>query len=344
MNILKIKTTYGNIFYIFFIIFVGFIYIPFISFMPNIWFRDRDNYIVYAQSSELIMDSYNKVELFFNEPLFLTLNDFLSHYFEPEVVPYFFVVFFLTTFFIALSKYSINSLTFLFGILLSITIPYMLQSELVALRQSIGTAILILAFMLTRNVYKIASAIFICSFIHSIFFIFFFIYCLNFIFLKNIEINKKLLINFFLMIFISIFSIALAKFFGLRQGDEYSQNMDVGTGGGAFILFTFIFLYLYLWGGREKKELYEFAMIGLIMFLTAYFLTPIAGRLFNTVIPFIIFLLVSKSRLHDLIILSVISIVFIILFVLGSYEELLSISSLNAIENFSHYSINFFKL
>ena len=343
MKLPEIEISYKNLFYTFFIIFIGFIYIPFISFMPNDWFRDRDNYIVYAQSSNLIMDSYQGLALYFNEPLFLILNHFLSLFFKPEIIPYFFVVFFVTVFFIALSKYSKNSLTFLFGILLSITIPYMLQSELVALRQSLGTAILILSFMLTKNVYKTASIIFICCFIHSIFFIFFFIYCLNFVLLKNLDINKKLFINFIIMVFISIFSIALAKFFGLRQGEEYKQNMAVG-GGGAFILFVFIFLYLLFWGNKEKKELFEFSMIGLIMFLTAYFLTPIAGRLFNTVAPFVIFLLVSKSRLQDLAILSLMSLVFLILFFLGSYGDLLSISNMNAIENFSIYIINFFKL
>ena len=250
----------------------------------------------------------------------------------------------MIVFYAGLIKYSKNFITFIFGILLSLTIPYMLQSELVALRQSIATAILMVSFILVKDDYKVAFIVFMCSFIHSIFFIFSVFYILNFIFLKNLNINKKIFINFIVMIFVSLFSIALAKFFGLRQGDEYNQNMNVARSGGAFIVFLGVFIYLFFIGNKQENRLYTFTMIGLVMFLTAYFLTPISGRLFNTIIPFLIFLLISKGRVSDIIFLMGLLFVFLILFFLGSYNDLLSISEVEIINKFSLYYRDFFSL
>lgn len=344
MNIGKIKTTYGKVIYIFFVLLIGALYVPFISLMPNEWFRDRDNYIIYAQSSELIMNSYSNLSLLFNEPLFLLLNKFLSKLFDYNFIPHIYILFFMIVFYAGLIKYSKNFITFIFGILLSLTIPYMLQSELVALRQSIATAILMVSFILVKDDYKVAFIVFMCSFIHSIFFIFSVFYILNFIFLKNLNINKKIFINFIVMIFVSLFSIALAKFFGLRQGDEYNQNMNVARSGGAFIVFLGVFIYLFFIGNKQENRLYTFTMIGLVMFLTAYFLTPISGRLFNTIIPFLIFLLISKGRVSDIIFLMGLLFVFLILFFLGSYNDLLSISEVEIINKFSLYYRDFFSL
>ncbi len=334
----------NKILYVLFALIIGVIYIPFISLMPNEWFRDRDNYLIYAQTSDIILGSYNGYLIFFNEPLFLLINKVYSSFFSYYTITYFYSFFFVMVFYLGLVRFSKNSITFILGLLLSLTIPYLLQSELVALRQSVGTALLILGFMLIKNTQKMTFLILICCFIHSIFFIFLLIYVLNFIFLKNTNINKKLIINFVVMFFISIFSIALAKYFGLRQGDEYQQNMITTRGGGAFVLFLFVFLYLYFWGDRKNTQLFDFAMIGLVMFITAYFLTPISGRLFNTVIPFVVYLLVSKGRLQDIFILLSIFLVFLILFINGSYEDLFVISEIDIANNFFQYCQAFFSI
>ncbi len=344
MNIKYKKITYEKIFYIFFVVILGCVYIPFLSFMPNVWFRDRYNYIIYAQSSDNIMSSYDGVALFFNEPLFLILNGFLKNYVNYDNIPNLYVFFIVTIFYIGLFKYSKNFLTFTFGLLLSLTIPYILQSELVALRQSIATAILIIGFMFVKDDKKIAFIIFLCSFIHSIFFIFLIFFILNFFLINHRNLNTKILINFILMIFISLFSIALAKFFGLRQGDEYNQSMNVASSGGAFLVFLSVFVYLFFWGDDSNQRLYQFTMIGLVMFLTAYFLTPISGRLFNTVIPFVIFLLISKSRFQDLLLLMALFFIFLTLLFLGSYKDLLAISEVEFFSSFALYFRDFLTL
>lgn len=323
---------------------VGIFYIPFITLMPNDWFRDRDNYLIYANMANVIKDKYEGISLYFNEPIFLLINEKLSSYFDVELIPHIFSFFLVFSFFIGLAYYSKSMLMFFLGLILSITIPYMIQSELVVLRQGVATGIFIISFLLTKNNKILASILFFLAFIHSIFFIFFIFFVLNFIVFSKLEFRVKLFINFVLMAGISIFSILLAQFFGLRQGDEYQQNMEVSRGGGAFLLFLIVFIYLYLFDDEKNKKLYEFSLIGLVMFLTAYFLTPISGRLFNTIIPFVIFLLVSRTKLQDYLVVSFISIVFLILFINGSYNDLLVIHEIEAQENFLEYCRDFFSL
>lgn len=323
---------------------VGVLYIPFISLMPNDWFRDRNNYLIYAEMANSIKDSYFGWTLYFNEPLFLILNEKMSSFMNIESIPHFFSFFFVLSFFSGLSFFSKNIVMFFLGLFLSLTIPYMLQSELVALRQGFATGFFMFAFMFAKNNRTIAIVLFFLAFIHSIFFIFFIFFTLNFIVFSKVKFEYKILFNFVLMALISVFSIFLAQSFGLRQGDEYQQNMEVTRGGGAFLLFSFVFIYLYFLGENKNKKLYEFSLLGLIIFLTAYFLTPISGRLFNTIIPFVIFLLVSRAKLLDYIFIIFILLVFIFLFINGSYNDLLVIHELEAKEEFLEYCRDFFSL
>lgn len=323
---------------------VGVLYIPFITLMPNDWFRDRDNYLIYANMASIIKDQYEGISLYFNEPIFLLINDKLSLYFDIEIIPHIFSFFLVFSFFIGLAYYSKNILMFFMGLILSIVIPYMIQSELVVLRQGLATGIFIISFLLTKDNRILTAVLFFLAFIHSIFFIFFIFFILNFIIFSKLEFKIKLSLSFILMGLVSIFSILLAQFFGLRQGNEYQQNMEVTQGGGAFFLFLIVFIYLYLFGDKNNQRLYEFSLIGLVMFLTAYFLTPISGRLFNTIIPFVIFLLISRAKLKDYLIVFFISIVFLVMFLNGSYNDLLVIHELEAKEKFLKYCRDFFSL
>lgn len=115
--------------------------------------------------------------------------------------------------------------------------------------------------------------------------------------------------------------------------------------GGLFLLFFGVAIYLYLYGDKNDKRLYEFTIIGLVIFLTTYFLSPIAGRFFNTIIPFVFFLLVSRSRILDILLLEFfISHFFYFYFFQGSYLSLLVIPEAQFDEEFSNYLGGFLNL
>lgn len=334
----NIKFSYEAALYWFFATFLGLFYVFFLSLMSNSWFRDRDNYLIYAIDAESIIMLYNEANiLFFNEPIFLYINLYLEKIIDYNYIPNIFVCFTTLVFVFFLAQKSKNLFIFCLGIFLSLFVPYMIQSELVALRQGIATSLFILAFFLIQSEKKIAVVLFICALIHSIFFLFFLIWILNFYFLKDFNIRAKLLLNFIIMFILSFLFLIIAQVLGLRQGDEYQQNMDVQRSGGAFLLFLGVAIYLYLYGDKNDKRLYEFTLIGLVIFLTTYFLTPIAGRFFNTIIPFVFFLLVSRSRVLDILLLILLFAVFLFLFFQGSYLSLLAIPEAQFGEEFSNY-------
>lgn len=338
----KIKFTYKDIFYWIFVILIGSIYVILLSNMPNEWFRDRDNYLVYAASSESIVELYgNKFVLIANEPLFLYFNIFLEKIFEYSLIPNIFVYLITTVFVFFIGYNAKNIIGFIFGVILSIIIPYMLQAELVALRQGLAIAFFIPFLYLVKDEKKVLIALLVCAFLHSIFFVFFLLYFLNFIILSKFSINKRLFVTFIFMLIVSLLGIVIAKYLGLRQGSEY-MGVESDGSGGAFIVFLAVFLYIYFLGNRHNKRLYEFVLIGLVMFLTTYFLSPISGRLFNTVIPFVVFLLVSKGRAIDYIFMSLLTFVFLFLFLSGSYYGLLAVSELLISEYFIKYIQGFF--
>lgn len=341
---IKAKFTYQELFYWIFVVFVGLLYVSFLSGMPNEWFRDRESYLTFASYSESIIDFYgSKFILIANEPLFLYLNIWLAEIFEYNYIPKIFV-YLITTIFVFFIGYSAkNIISFTLGIALSIVIPYMLQAELVALRQGLATAFFIPFFFLLKDDKKVLVALLVCAFFHSIFFLFFLFYYLNFFILSRFDTNKKLFISFVFMVILSFTGIVVAKYLGLRQGSEY-MGVESDVGGGAFILFSFVFMYLYVYGNKDNKRLYDFVMIGLTMFLTSYFFSPISGRLFNTVAPFLVFLLVSKSRAIDYIFIGFLVVVFLILFLNGSYYALLAVSEILISEYFIKYVQGFFSL
>ena len=340
----EIRFTYSQVLYFLFSIMLGFFYVNFLSLLPNELFRDRENYLIYASSAKNIIDTYPGILLFFNEPVFLYFNYFLEKFVSFNFIPYIFVYITTIIYFYYIAKNAKNFLNLLLGIVLSLTIPYMLQNEIAALRQGVATALFMLAFFYFEDQKKVVVTLCVCALFHSIFFIFLFFYFLNFIILKNIDLYKKAIINFLWMFLFSLVAIFVAKFFGLRQGDEYASNNQVGGSGGAFVVFFVTILYIWFWGDRSNKRLYEFSILGTVIFLAAYFLTPIAGRMFNTVIPFVLILLIRKSRYQDILFLTFLVFIFTLLFLNGSYSSMLSVSDNQAIEILSQYFQGFFLL
>ena len=72
---------------------LSFIYIFIYTNIPNEYLRDRGNYIVYAKEIDYFLTRYDGIDVFFNEPIFLYLNKFLSNYFYYDNIPIFFVFF-----------------------------------------------------------------------------------------------------------------------------------------------------------------------------------------------------------------------------------------------------------
>lgn len=290
--------------------------------IPNDILRDRFNYILYASNHEIILEMRVGDNFIFNEPLFIYINKFLSIFFVPEHIPLFFVFINSVVLMWLLVKKSKNILFFLLGFSLVLFVPYIFQSQIVTLRQALATSIFLMAFFYLKENWKIFIVSLICCLIHSVFFIITLFYFLNFILFKKLTFELKMIINFFMMLSISLGFILITQYLGFRQGNSYS-DVEINVGGGAFLLFLGIFIILYTQRKKYNNEHFTFLMGGLVLFLVGYFFGPISGRLFNTFFPFIVFFLVGVNSYLSLNIMLLLSFVYGFLYFNGGYNALL---------------------
>lgn len=303
--------------------FLSFIYIYVYINIPNEYLRDRSNYILYAKDTDYFLTRYDGFDVFFNEPLFLYLNKFLSNYFDYDNIPIIFVFFNTFIMVFLLLKYSKNLTFFVLGLIFIVVFPYIFQAQVIALRQSLATSLFLISFFYLKDHRKVLVTLAFCSFIHSVFFLITFFYFINFFIFNKFSLNKKIILNFFLMLLISFLFFILLKFFGLRQADEYGENTAnaLKVGGGAFLIMCLLFVGLYRQKNKLASDLYTFVIIGLVFFIVGYFINPITGRLFNTFAPFLMILLVSRDTKINFFLLVFLCIVYGLLFFNGEYNS-----------------------
>ena len=137
--------------------------------LPHNFFRDRDVYLVYAESSDKLLDLYSGLPLYANEPLFLKINIFLNHFISASKIVYLYLFICLFGMLFLLFKYSKNIFMFVLGVVLLFLCNYSFHAEFVVLRQTIASIILLFVLSYTRNIKLILITSFICFFIHSSF-------------------------------------------------------------------------------------------------------------------------------------------------------------------------------
>ncbi len=283
--------------------------LTFIS-LPNSIFRDRENYQAYVEYLNNILYNYkvDGISLFFNEPFFLLINFILGKFFSSDMVVLIFVFIIVTSFFVFLKKMSSNILMFILGLMAFLIISYTFHFQFVILRQALATTLLLSALIYCKEYKSILLVCFISCFIHSSMFIVLLLLILN-----NVLRNKDTFIRYgiiFIFLFIfGFFALKVAMFLGFRQAG-YLLEMDYNPGGGAFALWFLIFLYFVFFYKNKKSFLYEYAILGLILFLTLYFFNPIAGRLMCSFVPAIILLLVSRFNFGNFITLVILIVLY----------------------------------
>lgn len=85
---------------------------------------------------------------------------------------------------------------------------------------------------------------------------------------------------------VGISIVFLASLLGARQADT-TALMDSGVSGVGFVMWALIALLLVL-QGRSFLDKNTFAIGALLFYLATYFLTPIAGRLFESAVLFVL--------------------------------------------------------
>lgn len=265
-------------------------------------FKDLRNYELYVDTLEYRKELILKNGIIFFEPLFYLICKILNLFFDSEGVVRFFIFFNSFTVFYKCSTRFDKRWQSTLLLLLCLLQPQVFALQLVTVRQGFGAAIFLWLFPVLKNKLQLALTLAILGMIHNSFFIIAFFVFIFYLFERVI--NRSYYWKIFLLFLAGIvFNLAIfvvLQFFSSKQGAGYEEASLQG-GGGGFILWGALFFYIcvLLRKWRDVATLYEtfdFALIGLIIYLTSYFLTPIAGRIIGTFIPFIYFIVLLRKE------------------------------------------------
>ncbi|HIA3199272.1 TPA: EpsG family protein [Escherichia coli] len=264
-------------------------------------FRDRLSYSGYyaLDSQEILLSAYNQsiIKLIIEEPIFLIINIIIksTNLIDRFSLPYIYVFIISFCFSYFTLKKSYNLLFFAICFCMLIFVSVSLHAQLVVLRQSIATCLLL--FFVRKNHYNINKLIIvsiICALIHNSFFILTLFFITLRVLNKNSLKDRTILLSILISIFVSFSFYFLGKYFSFRQIDHMDSEFNVS--GGGFILWLSCLLIIIIKNINSKKlsNIDTLSIFGLIFYIINYYFLPIGGRLLVTFIPFIFISLTSS--------------------------------------------------
>ena len=320
-----------NIGTIFMAMLISVLYAYLLSSMPHYLFKDRENYIIiYGTDFDYYLSQMTDVKmLLFNEPLFFLVNKALSIFNDPEfsVKAIVFFICFSASYF-CLTNF--NNL--FFGILFLIILFFNTQFfalQVIALRQGLGLALIFLVLPRIPKI-KFQLLFFIgLGLIHNSFFLIFAFLGINYVlesYLKIQNFRKRIILLFVIGIIINGSMLLIANILGSKQAYDSFDNTSSGL---MFVIWAIVFIVLYIqkhsWkGNTQNLNPYIISIVGLILYLTSYFLSPVAGRIIGTFIPFIYLSLFKNMKEKELILLILLTCINTYIFFNGGAESFLN--------------------
>ena len=267
------------------------IYAATLAFLSLDVFKDRINYLRYAESSLAILQGYSNKGILValvNEPVWLLINAGLAKYFDPQIVVRILIFFsaFLVACYICLynKKYFLWVVVFLF-------LPQVVGNYIVHLRQGLAIAIFLAGWYSNKRMIK-WFLLGVTPLIHATFFFVITIYFLAEI-LKKIRFAADLRTVVFL-IFAIVISLSLGVIsakLGVWQAWEY--HFTAADISGLSFLFWSGILAIMCLQGKIFLRTYVFEIGGLLFYLISYWLVPVTARIFESML-----LLILVAGLH----------------------------------------------
>lgn len=253
--------------------------------LPIEEFKDRSNYLIYADNSMIFLVKYfkdNILTFLFNEPLWLFINFALRTFLPSESVLRLIIFFPAFLFSFSLIRSNYKNLVWIILILL---LPQVLKNHIMQLRQGFAIGIFIFTwFMLVGK--KRLFGFLLTPFIHSSFFV-----ILVLLFTNHLLSRMKFSIgikNFVILIGGALSSMLLtqvATILGSRQGARYADAIP-NVSGMAFLFWAAVFI-LFILQGKAWLKHNSFCIITLVFYLSSYFFLPLSARIFESIITLI---------------------------------------------------------
>jgi len=257
-------------------------YATILASLPLEAFHDREYYLVYAKSSELILARYTNdgwMAVLANEPLWLLINIELAQFQEPDnlirdlvFIPAFLVSFVLLR----------NNPKHAFWMIFFLLFPQVLKNYIIHLRQGVAISVFMLGYYAGPKWLRL-TLMGVAGFIHSSFLI---VAAIGVVIWTAGALRFSPAVR--IVLFIASFTITgvllneIADVLGARQGAQY---MDIGsTTSGIGFLFWLSVLCLFISQGKGFLINNSFPVGVLIFYLSTYFLVPVSVRIFESTI------------------------------------------------------------
>lgn len=262
--------------------------------LPVAAFKDRENYLTYAERSWEIFLYYldgGAVSLVFNEPLWLLINAALARFLEPESVVR--CIIFFSASVVSYKVLRTNAAHF-FWLLLILLLPQVVKNHIIHLRQGLAVAVFLLGWFDTVR-YRRWTIMAMAPFIHSSFFM---IYALLFVSWIAVQCRWALDLRLFFFVFSGIVTsflvLWLGEILGARQV-QYYGFLESNVSGLGFIFWTAV-LSLMMAQGRKflRDHVFEFGFIA--YYLAAYFFMVVAGRVFESGLLLVLLACLAMTR------------------------------------------------
>ena len=241
---------------------------------------DRENYLIYANNSDLIFSRYyphNILGLITNEPIWLGINSFLNLFLLPNQVVS--LIIFISSF---VSSYLIlkNNRKYFLFLLIILFSPQFIGKFIIHLRQGLAIAIFLIGWFSTSK--KIRYFWFILTpFIHASFFFVLFLFMYTKVLNKTkLSVGIKIFSLIALGLFLGFTLEHIVSISGARQANEYKFSAD-NVSGLSFI-FWFCIFSLYFSQGRLFANKHIFPIATIAFYLSTYFLIEVTGRIFES--------------------------------------------------------------
>lgn len=260
---------------------------------------DRANYLEMAEVSPLIFARYlgfGILSVFTNEPIWLLFNSALGLVLSPENVVR--IIVFLSAFVTSYLLLKNNPKAFLFLIFV-IVVPQVAKNYIVHIRQGMAIAVFLMAWY-SKNVKLKVILFLVAPLVHASFFIvgaiLFACYMLNRL---NFAFDLRIFGYVGIGLFFGIGLPVVSGILGARQSKTLFENYEADGSGAAFLVWLLIFFFVLMQGSRYLKN-HGFSVAMITFYLLAYFVSPIAGRVFESALPLVVLSLYSLTSWRKL--------------------------------------------
>ncbi len=286
------------------ILLIALVYGSALAALPLEVFKDRANYLIYADQSLLILLghwSQGVLAGLANEPVWLLINAGLNLAFEPETTLRIIVGVPASVVAYLVCRADPKNIMYLLLILL---LPQIIKNHIVHLRQGVAISIFLLGWFSHSRTLS-WFLLLLSPFIHASFF-----FVIVLLVLTTIASKLRLAADLRNILFavsglaIGVFLAGLAQFLGARQALQYDFTTAQISGLG--FLFWMMVLVVLISAGRNFMRQHAFAIGSLVFYLSTYFFIEVTARIFESSLFVLLLAGLQMSGLHRMIFVSMI--------------------------------------